>query len=275
MAWLVVEEFVEGKSDRIVCEDVIVVTADFAAVVDGASDQTGRRFGGQSGGRFAAETLQSAILSLNSQASAREFADQLSDRLLRAVAATVGDLDSSARWPAASVICLSLFRNEIWRVGDCSFLIDGQPNLGSKRVDDAAYGFRAAINSALLASGTSLTEILRDDPGAAAARPLIDLQQQLSNREGPWGFGCVNGRPVPDQFVEVFPLAQNATEIVLTSDGFPDPRPSLVESESRLRNLLEMDPAAIGDLWTVGKSLRPGANSVDDRAYLRLRNEPS
>ncbi|MEE9416181.1 MAG: hypothetical protein V3V01_12925 [Acidimicrobiales bacterium] len=214
VVWSVVEQFVEGKSDDIICEDLIVVTTDFAAVIDGASDETGMKFGGWSGGRFAAE-------------------------------------------------------------GDCSFLVDGQPNVGTKRVDDAAYGFRAAINSALLESGTSLTEILEDDPGAAAARPLFDLQQQLSNQQGPWGYGCVNGRPVPDRFVEVFPVANNATETVLTSDGFPDPRSSLAESEARLKHLLETDPAAIGELWTVGKSLRPGPNSVDDRAYLRLCRELS
>lgn len=273
MSWSIVEQFVESKSDNRSCEDVIVATPYFAAVIDGATDETGMRFKEKSGGVFAAETLGSAIEALNPELTAREFADQLSENLARAAAA-VGALDPSSRWPSASLVCLSFARREIWRIGDCSFLIDGESNIGTKRVDDAAYGFRAAINAALLAAGTPQTEILRDDPGAGFARPLLDLQQELTNQEGPWGYGCINGRPVPDRFVEVFPLGSDVREVVLASDGFPDPKPTLKDSEARLRNLLDIDPAAIDELWAVGKSLRPGANSVDDRAYLRLFHQP-
>jgi len=270
MRWSVVEEFVEGKNPGRTCEDFIVTTSNFAAVIDGASDETGALFEGKAGGLFAAETLALAIEGLDPASTARGFADELTISLERAVSTADNQAGASTRWPSASLVCLSFACREIWRIGDCSFLVDGQPNIGTKRVDDAAYGFRAAINASLIAAGTPLDEILRTDPGAAFARPLFDAQQQLSNREGPWGFGCVNGRPVPDQFVEVFPLALQVDEVVLASDGFPDLRPTLDESETRLQALLERDPAAIAELWSVGKALRPGANSVDDRAYLRL-----
>ncbi len=270
MSWSVVEEFVEGKSSGRPCEDLIVTTPDFAAVIDGATDETGAQFDGQTGGRFAAETLASAITDLSPRLTARKFADHLSDTLARAAAAAETPDRASTRWPSASLVCLSFAHQEIWRIGDCSFLVDGEPNLGTKRVDDAAYGFRAAINASLIAAGTPLEEILRTDPGADFARPLLDLQQQLTNHEGPWGYGCINGRPVPDQFVEVFPLAHGVQEVVMASDGFPDLRSTLQESDARLRELLKIDPAAIAELWSVGKALRPGANSVDDRAYLRV-----
>ncbi len=68
----------------------------------------------------------------------------------------------------------------------------------------------------------------------------------------------------------MFPLDREVNEVVMASDGFPDLCPTLNESESRLRWLLKTDPGAVAELWTVGKALRPGANSVDDRAYLRL-----
>lgn len=269
MRWSVVEEFVEGKSTNRACEDITVVTSDFAAVIDGATDETGALFNGKSGGLVAAETLASAIEGLAPSSTAREFADELSGSLKRAMR-TVEDDDAPERWPSASLVCLSFARREVWRIGDCSFLVDGEAHLGTKRVDDAAYGFRAAINASLIAAGTPLEEIRRNDPGAGYARALHDLQQQLSNREGPWGFGCINGRFVPDQFVEVFPIAREVDEVVLASDGFPDLRSTLEASETRLRELLEIDPAAVAELWGVGKAFRPGANSVDDRAYLRL-----
>lgn len=247
-------------------------------MIDGATDETGAVYEGKSGGRFAAETLASTIEDLSPGSTAREFADQLSSSLALAASEADHQDGASERWPSASLVCLSFARHEIWRIGDCSFLVDGEPNIGSKRVDDAAYGFRAAINAALLAAGTPLEEILRTDPGAGFARPLLDLQQQLTNLEGTWGFGCINGRPVPDQFVEVFRLAPEVDEVVLASDGFPDLHTTFEESETRLRELLEIDPAAVDELWAVGKALRPGANSVDDRAYLRvahIRNWPS
>jgi len=64
---------------------------------------------------------------------------------------------------------------------------------------------------------------------------------------------------------------ETSTRSCCPSDGFPDPLPTLDESETRLQEHLEIDPAAVAELWSVGKALRPGANSVDDRAYLARR----
>lgn len=268
--WSVVEEFVESNADGRVSEDIISISEHFAAVIDGASDATGALFHGLSGGRFAAETVAASIAGLEPEATWSDFAMQITAALGGAVAAAYGDLDDSIRWPAASVICLSFVRSEIWRVGDCSYLADGEVNIGTKRVDDAAYGFRAAINAGLVESGTSVEEITEKDPGARAARPLFDLQQQLSNRLVPWGYGCVNGRPIPDDYVEVFSV-EGSREVVLATDGYPRLEATLDSSEMALAKLLAVDPAGIGDLWHMGKCLRPGANSMDDRAYLRLR----
>ena len=256
MRWSVAEQFVRGKSADRACEDLVVTTSDFAAVIDGATDETGTLYGGRTGGLLAAETLALAIEQLDLRATAREFADRLSTALALAAGQADRHDGSFVRWPSASLVCLSFARDEIWRIGDCSFLVDGEPNIGTKRVDDAAYGFRAAINAALMASGTPLEEILRSDPGAGFARPLFDRQQQLTNHDGPWGYGCINGRPVPDRFVEVFPLAPEVDEVVLASDGFPDLRTTLEQSEIRLRELLDIDPAAVAELWAVGKALR-------------------
>ncbi len=182
-----VEEFVEGKSTDRVCEDLIVVTPNLAAVIDGATDETGATFDGKAGGHFAADTLAGAIRALAPNSTAREHAHALSSALTQAATEASQDNDEPTRWPSASLVCLSFDRHEIWRIGDCSFMIDGEPDIGTKRVDDAAYGFRAAINAALLAAGTPLDEILRTDPGARFTRPPFDLQQELTNQEGYWG----------------------------------------------------------------------------------------
>jgi len=270
MRWQEIERSVVGKCGGRDCEDLVVLTGDFAAVIDGATDETGARFDGRSGGRFAADVLGTAIEAMPGTVDARRFTDRLTAALADAVRQAGGPLAGDHRRPMASIVCAARSARQVWRVGDCNVRIDDRQLSGHKRVDDAAYGYRAAVNAALLAKGTPMAEILAADPGAEAARPLFDVQQHLANAVGPWGYGCIDGRRVPDEFIEVFGLPAHECEVVLATDGYPDVRPSLDETEARLAELLAADPAAIGDLWSIGKSLRPGAVAPDDRAYLRL-----
>lgn len=140
MSFEILERFVEGKHDDRQCEDVVVATDDFVAVIDGASDETGARFAGKSGGKFAADAVAHAIRHLPASAGARVFADALALAVRTEVVAQAGALGADARWPTASVICCSAQRRESWRIGDCNLVINGQQHLGRKRVDDAAYG---------------------------------------------------------------------------------------------------------------------------------------
>lgn len=270
MEWSVVERFVEGKTSSAACEDVIVVSEHYFAVIDGATDETGAQFAGLSGRRFAAEVLAAEIAVLPTSIRSREFADRLTAALSTAVEMEHGPLDDDVRWPVASVVCFAPTRREIWRVGDCNFAIDGRVRAGRMAVDEAAYGFRAVINAALLARGMSLEQVITDDPGAEASRPLYALQQQLANVVGPWGYGCINGRHVPDDFIEVAFVPENSTLIVLASDGYPELATDLAESEKLLAALMESDPAAVGPMSRMGKPARRGLNAPDDRAYLRI-----
>lgn len=264
------EHFVEAKFAERVCEDVIVVTDHFAAVIDGASDATGLSIDGKTGGRFAAEVIERAIHELAPDADARVFADTLAAALSSAVTASIGEVGDDIRWPVAVVACASAHRREVWRIGDCNVVVDGRTFPGMSRVGDATGRFRAAVNAALMAKGLSRSEVLASDPGAKAARALIDIQQHLTNVVGPWGFGCVNGRRVPDEYIEIMSLPEGPTEVILASDGFPVLLPTLQQSEIALADLIQRDPAAIDELWAISKSTRPGANAPDDRAYLRL-----
>lgn len=265
----VVEQFVESKADDRVCEDMIIITDNFAAVIDGASDATGASFAGKSGGRLAAEIIAASIQRLSVDVDARSFADTLSTALCTAV----GDLAPDVRWPVAVVTCVSAERREVWRIGDCHVVIDGVEHASTFLIDNAASRFRAAVNAALIAKGTPIEEILDHDPGSQARRILTDNQQHLANTTGPWGYGCINGKEVPSEHIEVFPIREGPTEIILTTDGYTSVRPTLSETEATLSRLIREDPAAIGELWPIGKSARPGSNAPDDRAYLRIKLE--
>jgi hypothetical protein len=266
----VVESFAAGKSPDRSCEDVVVVTDHFAAVIDGGTDLSGRLYGGMPGGLFAARTIADEIRALEPDVGVDAFVARLAHGLRRAVTSVDGPLRPDTVWPYASVVCLSAARRQVWRVGDCHAVVDGAPHHGGKRVDDAAYAFRAAVTAALLARGTPIETVLADDPGTQASLPLYEIQQHLANRPGPWGYGVVNGDPVPPELVDVLTLPDHAHEVVLASDGYPEILATLADSERRLRELLAEDPTATGPLWRVGKSLRPGHDSMDDRAWLRL-----
>jgi hypothetical protein len=69
----VLEQFVEAKSGRPAkCEDFVVVGDHFLAVIDGATDKTGAKFRGVSGGRFAAEVIGAAIPNLEPAITGRD-----------------------------------------------------------------------------------------------------------------------------------------------------------------------------------------------------------
>ncbi len=267
---LIIEHLVASKQPGRMSEDMIAIAQHWAAVVDGATDATDATFNGLSGGRFAAEVLTGALIGLEADIDARTAIDALTQALASATA-LVTEADVDVRWPSAAITIVSPARRQIWRVGDGPILIDGAEVASRSSFDDAAYSFRATINAALLASGRTLKDIINNDPGRVASRPLHDLQQHLANTTGQWSYGCINGRAVPDEHIEVFDLPAHEVEIVIASDGYHDVQTTLAGSESLLREQQTSDPAAIGELWRMGKALIPGNDSMDDRAYIRVR----
>jgi len=254
----VVERFVVGKrADPALCEDAIVVTGGHAAVVDGATDISGRRYDGASGGRWAMAACVAAIRALPAEIDAYAAVEALT----RAFAERT---EPANERPSASVTIYSAARRQVWQVGDVGFRMAGMPaRPPRKRVDEIAAAFRAAVLAAEAAAGALGAE----DPGRAAARALIGRQGFLRNTVGPYGFGGIDGRPVPRSLIGVREVP--AGELVIASDGYPVIEPSLAESEATLARLLERDPRCVGELLGT-KGLGEGQVSFDDRAYLRL-----
>jgi len=257
-----VEAYVGGKRPNRPSEDVLVVTADYVAVIDGMSSPL--RSGGQrASGRAYAMAVAEAITALPSRISARDAVTRISGAL------TELDVDHSGPAGAVAAIC-SLRMRELWRVGDIHVRINESSYPGSKRVDQAMAGFRAAVNQGLLLQGVSADRIRDEDPGLAAVAPLLKVQPSFANHVGPFGYGVLNGQPVPEPYVEIFPL-HVGDEIALASDGYLGPRKTLSDAESELARLVRADPLSVGPLWEMGKSLADGADAPDDRTYVRIR----
>ncbi|WP_039905952.1 hypothetical protein [Micromonospora lupini] len=267
----IVEQIVLGKSgDPHVCEDAIVVTAEHAAVIDGATDVSGRRYGSAAGGWWAMAACRDAVQHLPHDVDPH-----------RAVAAMTAELaarlDSgltAAERPSAAVTVFSRACREIWQIGDVGFSYSGLPaSVGQPRklVDRVAASFRAAILAAEAAAGTiSMDRVVEADSGRRAARALIGRQGALRNSIGPYGYAAIDGRPVPPSLVVVHPVPEGIDELVIASDGYPVIGETLAASESELALLLKKDPWCVAELAGT-KAVLPGQVSFDDRAYLRIR----
>lgn len=275
----VTESACTSSSRQHVCEDVLVVERDggrltFVAVIDGATDKSGRLYDGQTGGRLAAEAVAGVVSSLPSSMDPFRAVEAFTAEVAR-LSRELGVPELSTTPPTASVAVLSVERRELWRVGDIHMGVRvGQhltPYSGEKAVDVAAAMARAAYTACLLAGGHGEEDLRRDDPGRRFILPLLEAQGVLANAPipTPFAYGVIDGRPVPARLVEVLPLPQEACEVILASDGYLSAAPTLQDAEDQLRLSLDRDPLRIG-LNRGTKGLRPGATSFDDRTYARV-----
>lgn len=264
----VVENYLAAANPAEQPEHRIVVHDHFAALVSGACVGSQPPVEGEAPAQFATRVIAKAIRTLGPGTGPNRFTTRLTNVLGAAIEAK--GIDDNLIWPAASVVCLSAPRREIWRIGTSSVAINEKVHYGTKTAHQAANAFRAVVNAANVEKGMPVSAIRRDDPGSVAAQPIYDAQPYLINKTGQWGYGAINGEPVPNAFLEVFELPPGPCSVILASAGFPEIAPTLGQTLHRLEILQEEDPAGIDRLWMMGSALAPGNRSMQDLAYLSL-----
>jgi hypothetical protein len=162
----------------------------------------------------------------------------------------------------------------VWQIGDVRCWHRGLDEEAVNRkstVDTVATEVRVAVLRAELASGASPADLARDDPGRDAILGVLRHQSIFRNNAGAaqWAYSSIDGEAVPPELVRAYPVPPDVTELVLASDGYPRVQPTLEASELTLKELLAEDPLCIGRLRGT-KGVKPGNQSFDDRAYLRL-----
>ena len=266
----VIERFLKAKGNAEEhCEDGIVLTDDFAVVIDGSTDKTGRRYDGMTGGRFALAACAGAFGSLDPGADAMSAVSWLT----AAVADRLPSGLAPSERPNAAFSAYSRERREIWQIGDVGYWHAGMPEGGAcpgKKLDRCAAEIRAAILRAELARGVTADLLAEHDPGRQAILGLLTHGVFGNNPgAGEWAYAVIDGTAVPTGLVVVHWIPGDVTEVVLASDGYPLILPTLAASERHLAGLLAHDPLCIGaNMGT--KGVGPGQASYDDRAYLRL-----
>ena len=162
-------------------------------------------------------------------------------------------------------------KRQIWRVGDCQFRMGGRTFTNELEVEAIGARQRAVLIAAMQMRGMSDDAIMASNAYRDIFMPFFAPLLDFANRtDHPLGFGVMNGLPVPDSFIQVFDIPAGVTELVLTSDGYPQVFDTLAETEDHLAGLMQRDPMCISEFQT-SKGLMPGLCSFDDRTYLRLR----
>ena len=69
--------------------------------------------------------------------------------------------------------------------------------------------------------------------------------------------------------IDVFDIPEGA-EVILATDGYCDPRPTLADSERAPAEAIGQDPLRIGPPPGT-KAVKPGHISFDDRTYVRVK----
>ena len=259
----IIESSIIGKKNQDACEDGLVVTDDFVAVIDGSTSKTPLQLSpDMKNGRYAMNLISQYIVhELASDASMEAFCKGVSDYIYNKVYEKENIVERMRLHPeerlTAVAAIYSLARQEVWMVGDCQVMIDGRLYDNSKAYESEIAQKRVD----LIKQGTTPKEARK------AIEPLL-IAAILEGQNKT--YAVIDGFPIYLLGVKVISLSSMpAREMVLASDGYPFLKSTLAESEEALRQQLDADPQNIHSFLAT-KGLVDGNNSFDDRTYVRI-----
>lgn len=146
----IIERRLTGKQSQEACEDGIVATNDFVAVIDGSTSKTPKRISeDMKNGRYAMLLIGKYIAQMPAQTSLTEFCTGITGTISDIYCSKGFDLQQLSRNPqeriTASAVIYSKYYNEIWMVGDCLCMVDGKLYENSKPYEDILAERRATI----------------------------------------------------------------------------------------------------------------------------------
>ena len=269
----ILEQSIIAKNTDKKSEDGIVVTSDFIAVIDGSTSKTDRRYSTyRSNGRYAMELVSAFLRKAPKDLSCHQFCVGATKQLRHQYSSirtrlTGGSFQRLSEHPeerlTASAVVFSRVRREIWMIGDCQCLVGDRYYDNPKPYEAVLAQQRADI---IKASPLPWDHFLEDDTARQAIIPhMLDTMRQQNIT-----YSVLDGFPVAEKHVRIITLDFQPWEIVLASDGYPWLRPTLAQSEEKLRWQREHDPLCIG-AFKATKGFMKGQQSFDDRTYIRFK----
>ena len=277
----IIESKIVGKKSQEACEDGMVVTDDFIAVIDGSTSKTPKHLNpDMKNGRYAMLLISEYIREqLKADASVDDFCQGVTEYLYNKVYQPLGVAERLAQHPeerlTASAILYSRARKEVWMVGDCQAIIGGKLYENGKPYEEKIAQKRVE----LIQQGMSPAEA-RKQIEPLLVRAMLEGQNKT--------YTVIDGFPIYREGVRVVPLKMKQAssdietyleehskpisspyEVVLASDGYPFLKPTLAESEEALAKQIANDPQNI-KTFIATKGIVEGNKSFDDRTYVRI-----
>jgi hypothetical protein len=271
----IIESNIIGKKSQEACEDGLVMTDDFIAVIDGSTSKTPKHLSpDMKNGRYAMMLISEYIQQeMKADATVDEFCEGITAYIYNKVYLPMGIEEQLRLHPeerlTASAIIYSNQKKEVWMVGDCQAIINGKLYDNSKPYEQEI----AARRVALIQQGMTPAEARK------SIEPLL-IEAMLGGQNK--CYAVIDGFPIYREGVRVVSLEEESStissfsecntssqEIVLASDGYPFLKPTLAESEAALAHLIAHDPQCIHD-FIATKGLVAGNKSFDDRTYIRF-----
>lgn len=286
----IIESCIIEKKSQEACEDGMVVTDDFIAVIDGSTSKTPKHLNpDMKNGRYAMMLISEYIREeLKADASVDDFCQGVTAYIYNKVYEKLGVEERLKEHPeerlTASAILYSRTRNEVWMVGDCQAIIDGklyengkpyEEKIARKRVELIAQGLSPAearkqieplLIKAML-SGQNLTYTVIDGfPIYREGVKVVSVSDSCSVQDSVPASDSV---PCSDSVSASGTIPSSSSEIVLASDGYPFLKPTLAASEAALAEQIANDPQNIHS-FIATKGIVEGNKSFHDRTYIRF-----
>jgi hypothetical protein len=252
---IVSESHLEGKAPGQKCLDEIVITERWVAVVDQSTPKS------ESEPNLVAVVRQ-RIESLDAAASWPPAA------LVNWINEGVARVQENAQYrPCTTIAVVDAKDRNVIRVGDCHVMIDDDAHEGVNPVDAVLGPARSLVTEILKYESPNVEALVhgRNEILGWLRRAGAVLRNHPTS---PFGFGALDGAPIPGRFVESFPVPAGARRVAIMTDGYPVPRLDLAEAENELARLLRADPGMLSAAAT--KGVPPGGVSFDDRAFVSV-----
>lgn len=286
----IIESSIIGKKSPEACEDGIVVTDDFIAVIDGSTSKTPKHLNpDMKNGRYAMMLISEYIWEeLKADASVDDFCQGVTAYIYNKVYEKLGVEERLKEHPeerlTASAILYSRTRNEVWMVGDCQAIIDGklyengkpyEQEIARKRVELIEQGLSPAearkqieplLIKAMLSGQNQTYTVIDGFPIYREGVKVVSVSVSSSVQDSVPASDSV---PCSDSASASDTIPSSSSEIVLASDGYPFLKPTLAASEAALAEQIANDPQNIRS-FIATKGIVEGSKSFDDRTYIRF-----
>lgn len=286
----IIESCIIGKKSQEACEDGMVVTDDFIAVIDGSTSKTPKHLNpDMKNGRYAMMLISEYIREkLKADASVDEFCQGVTAYIYNKVYEKLGVEERLKEHPeerlTASAILYSRTRNEVWMVGDCQAIIAGklyengkpyEEKIARKRVELIEQGLSPAearkqieplLIKAMLSGQNQTYTVIDGFPIYREGVKVVSVSDSSSVQDSVPASDSV---PCSDSASASDTIPSSSSEIVLASDGYPFLKPTLAASEAALAEQIANDPQNIHS-FIATKGIVEGNKSFDDRTYIRF-----